>query len=70
MATKEALGVHSIISCESENVSLIDCGNAEGNFMPPVLVLKGVREKKKFSDGLARGSKMYMNKKSLCTTLI
>lgn len=40
------------------------CCNAEGAFLPPVLIMKGKRQKAVFSDGLPPGSKIYMNEKS------
>jgi hypothetical protein len=57
--------VHTITSCEKgENVSQKACCDVGGNFIPPVLIFKGWKEKKEFCDGLPPGSKAYMNKKS------
>lgn len=65
IATKGAKDVHVLSSSErGENVTIIACCNAEGNFMPPVVIFKGVREKQEFQDGLPPGSKVFMNKKS------
>lgn len=35
-----------------------------GNFLPPVVIIKGVHKKDEFMDGLPPGSKVFMNKKS------
>lgn len=65
IATKGAKNVHTLISSErGENVSIIACCSADGTFLPPVVIFKGVREKKEFSDGLPPGSKVFMNQKS------
>lgn len=65
IATKGAKDVHTIISSErGENVSIVACCSAEGRFLPPVIIFKGVREKKEFGDGLPAGAKVYMNQKS------
>lgn len=65
IATKGAKDVHTIISSErGENVTIITCCSAEGRFLPPVIIFKGVRGKKEFGDGLPAGAKVYMNQKS------
>lgn len=47
-----------------ENVTVIACCSADGRYVPPVLILKGVQRKPEFSDGLPPGGYVYMNKKS------
>lgn len=65
IASKGSKNVHTITSNEKgENISIIACCSAEGRYLPPVIILKGVREKKEFGDGLPAGSKVYMNAKS------
>ena len=49
---------------EGENVSAIACCNAEGVFLPPSLIIKGVREVSGIEIGLPTDSKVYMNRKS------
>lgn len=45
VAEKGSKCVHVLTSKErGENVSVIACANAEGTFLPPVLILKGVRK--------------------------
>lgn len=65
LAPKGAKDVHVLTSRErGENVTVIGCCNAEGTFLPPVLILKGVNKKQEFADGLPAGSSVHMNKKS------
>lgn len=46
LITKGAKDVHVITPREKrETVSLIACCNAEGGFLPPVLLMKGVNKK-------------------------
>jgi hypothetical protein len=40
------------------------CCNAKEQFLPPVLILKGVNKKQELLDGLPHGSEMYMNPKT------
>jgi hypothetical protein len=40
------------------------CCNAEGQFLPPVLILKGVNKKQELGDVLPQGSEVYKNPKS------
>ncbi|KAJ8940654.1 hypothetical protein NQ318_012737 [Aromia moschata] len=65
ITTKGTKDVHVLTSKESgENVSVFACCSADGRFIPPVLIFKGVNKRAEFSDGLPAGSKVYMNKKS------
>ncbi|XP_026323303.1 uncharacterized protein LOC113232741 [Hyposmocoma kahamanoa] len=65
VATKGARDVFTLTSCEKgENVTVIACCNAQGNFIPPVLIYKGTYSKPQFSEGLPPGSQVFMNKKS------
>lgn len=65
IASKGAKDVYSLTSSEKgENVSLIACCNAEGSFLPPVLIFKGKNKKPEFADGLPPGSDVFMNPKS------
>lgn len=64
LASKGARDVHVLTSGEKgENVSVIACSNAEGIFLPPVLIFKGKNENPAFSVGLPPGSEVYMNVK-------
>jgi hypothetical protein len=47
-----------------EKATVMACCNAEGQFIPPVLILKGVDKKQELGDGLPHGSQVYMNPKS------
>lgn len=65
LATKGSRSVKMVTSGEKgETMTLIGCCNAVGNFLPPVMIIKGVNKKLEFSEGLPQGSKVYMNKKS------
>ncbi|CAB3236377.1 unnamed protein product [Arctia plantaginis] len=65
IAKKGAKVVNSVTSAEKgETMTIVGCCNAIGNFLPPVLIIKGVNKKPEFQDGLPMGSKVYMNKKS------
>lgn len=65
IAKKGAKVVNSVTSAEKgETMTIVGCCNAVGNFLPPVLIIKGVNKKPAFEDGLPMGSKVYMNKKS------
>ncbi|XP_049884506.1 uncharacterized protein LOC126379735 [Pectinophora gossypiella] len=65
IVTKGTKSVHSITSGEKgETMSIIACCNAAGNFLSPVVIIKGVNKKPEFLDGLPHGSDVYMNKKS------
>ena len=65
LTSKGAKDTHVLTPRErGENVTVIACNNAEGMFLPPVLIMKGVNNKKEFVDGLPHGSEVYMNPKS------
>lgn len=49
---------------KGESISIIACMNAEGVYLPPVLIMKGVRKFANRIDGLPPASDIYMNKKS------
>jgi len=65
LAKKGARAVKSLTSGEKgETITVVACCNAIGNFLPPVLIIKGVNKKPEFEEGLPPGSKVYMQKKS------
>ncbi|KAJ8944627.1 hypothetical protein NQ318_017151 [Aromia moschata] len=52
----------SVTSAEKgETVTLVACCNAEGNFVPPVCIMKGKNKKKEYEDGMPPGSFVYMS---------
>jgi hypothetical protein len=54
---KGSKSVHVLTSGEKgESVTVIACCNAAGQFLPPVLIFKGVNKKHEFGDGLPSGS--------------
>lgn len=65
LAKKGTRAVKSLTSGEKgETITVVACCNAIGNFLPPVLIIKGVNKKPEFEEGLPPGSKVYMQKKS------
>jgi len=65
LAKKGARAVKSLTFGEKgETIIVVTCCNAIGNFLPPVLIIKGVNKKPEFEEGLPPGSKVYMQKKS------
>lgn len=49
---------------ECDHVSLIACCNAQGTFLPPVLIMKGKDPKPEIFEDLPPGSEVYINQKS------
>ena len=65
LAMKGSRDVHHVTSAEKgETITLIACCNAEGNFLPPYCVFKGIRKKPEFEDGMPPGSFVEMNERS------
>lgn len=65
IAGKGSKDVHVVTSKErGESVTVVACNNAEGHFLPPVLIIKGKNKKTAFEQDLPPGSKVYMNQKS------
>lgn len=57
--------MHKITFSEKgETVTAIVCCNAEGHFLPPVCMLKGVNNKPEWEEGMPPGSKIIMSRKS------
>ncbi|XP_063230419.1 uncharacterized protein LOC134535276 [Bacillus rossius redtenbacheri] len=64
LAAKGSKDVFSLTSGEKgETITVVACVNAEGRFLPPTIIVKGVYKKREFSDGLPPGSEVYMNSK-------
>jgi hypothetical protein len=65
LAKKGAEDLHVLTPRErGENATVTACCNAEGQFLPPILILKGVNKKQELGDGLPHRSDVYMNPKS------
>ncbi|KAK9744496.1 hypothetical protein QE152_g7691 [Popillia japonica] len=65
VATKGSKDVYTVTSSEKgENVTVAAYCNAEGSFLPPLLILKGTYKKLEFMNGLPPRSDIFMNKKS------
>ena len=65
VTAKGSKNVNVLTSGEKgETITVIACNNAEGRFLPPVLVLKGVNKRRDICDGLPPGSDVFMNAKN------
>jgi hypothetical protein len=65
LTRKGAKDVHVVTSSErGGSVSIIACCDAEGIFLPPVLIMKAVRQGVEISGGLPPDSELYLNSKS------
>lgn len=65
IAMKGSREVHVRKSTEcGENVTIVSCCNAEGTFLPPYVIFKGVYKRKKWVEEMPRGSVVAMNRKS------
>jgi len=54
--------LHDVTSVErGEHVTIVAACNAEGRFLPPVVILKGKYMKEDWCFGLPPGSEIYMN---------
>lgn len=49
---------------KGETITVISCCNAEGYFLPPACIFKGVNKKSEFEEDMPPGSVVYMSKKS------
>lgn len=65
IAQKGSKVVASVLSLErGETVTVIACYNAEGFFITPVAIMKGVNKKQKWKDGMPPGYKILLSQKS------
>jgi hypothetical protein len=65
LAKKGVRGVHVLTSRTRQgNVTVLTCWNAEGQFLSPVDICKGINTKQASGDGLPPGSKLYVEPKS------
>ena len=60
--------LHLVAPEQGENVSIVACGNAIGNVVPPMVLFKGVRRKSQLADDLPPGSAVEMTQKGSMTT--
>lgn len=67
-ARKGSKRVHLIGQEHAENVSIVGCGNALGQMIPPMLLFKGKRKKIEWMDNLPPGSQIEMTEKGSMTT--
>lgn len=65
LAKKGSKAVSTVTSTErGETITLVACCNAEGNFLPPAIIMKGKNKKKEWEDDLPPGSVLFMSQKS------
>jgi hypothetical protein len=65
MTEKRSRNVHVLTSREKNgNIRAKACCNVAGQFLPPVLIFKGVNKKQEFGDGRLLGFDMCTNRKS------
>lgn len=67
-ARKGAKRVHLISQEHAENVSIVACGNAIGQMIPPMVLFKGKRKKEEWLDNLPAGTVIEMTEKGSMTT--
>lgn len=60
--------VHLVAPEHGENVSIVACGNALGQAIPPTILFKGKRLKPEWGDNLPPGSKVIMTAKGSMTS--
>lgn len=63
LAKKGAKRVHLVAPEHGENVTIVSCGNACGNAIPPTILFKGKRLKPEWKDTLPPGSLVLMTPK-------
>ncbi|KAG5883365.1 hypothetical protein JTB14_000030 [Gonioctena quinquepunctata] len=68
-AKKVAKRIHLLSEEHAQNVTVVSCGNALDQAIPPmILMLKGVRQKPEWSMHLPPGSVLHMTPKASMTT--
>lgn len=67
LALKGARRVHIVGNEHGENVTIVACGNAAGNFIPPMILFHGKRWKQEWIDDLPPGSVINMTEKGSMT---
>lgn len=69
IAAKGSKDVHVVTSAEKgETITVLACCSAEGQFLPPYCIFKGVYAKPQYMTGAPPGTVMKMNKKSAYIT--
>nr|CAI5838934.1 unnamed protein product [Callosobruchus analis] len=68
LARKGAKRVHMLTDEHAENVTIVSCGNALGQSIPPMIIMKGIRQKPEWSMHLPPGSILNMTAKGSMTT--
>jgi hypothetical protein len=66
LAKRGSKDVHLLKSVAT--ISVMACRSAEGHFIQPVCIFKGVNKKPEFEEGFPPGSSVFMSEKSPCVT--
>lgn len=67
LAARGARRVHIVGPEYGENITIVSCGNAIGNVIPPMLLFKGVRFRKAYTTGTPGGTAAEMTLKGSMT---
>lgn len=68
LAKKGSKRVHFIAEEHAQNVTVVACGNALGQAIPPMILMKGIRQKPEWCVNLPPGSVIEMTTKGSMTT--
>lgn len=68
LAQKGGKRVHVVAPEHGENVTVVACGNAMGNAIPPMIIFRGKRRRPELGDDLPPGSSVEMTEKGSMTT--
>lgn len=68
LARKGVKRVHLVAPEHAENVTIVACGNALGQAIPPMVLFKGKRKKDEWQDTMPPGTKIEMTDKGSMTT--
>lgn len=68
LARKRAKRVHNIAPKHGEYVTIVACGNALGQAIPPVILFKGEILKPEWLENLPSGSNLFMTPKGSMTS--
>lgn len=70
LAKKGSKNVHVVAPEHAENVTIVACGNAIGQVIPPMIIFKGQRLNQDWYSNLPVGSEICMSPKGSMTTAI
>lgn len=68
LARKGSKRVHNIASEHGQNVTIVSCGNALGQVIPPIILFTGERLRPEWCEDLPPGSQIFMTPKGSMNT--